>query len=395
MHESSTNRTRILLVVPTLRVGGAEKQVALLAARLDRTRFEPLVVALTSGGPLEESLEQQGVRYRILGPAKSMGSPRLSRLRHPICFRRFLVLVHTFRPDVIHAFLPVSNIYAALSIKLSRVGPRLIVSKRALGLYKTSHPLLACAERWANGVADVIHVNSRAVEQDVLVRERPSGSRLRLIYNGVETEYLETHAEQVALRKAWDIPGDARMVVTIGNLNPRKGLEELVTAAGQIVADCPPTHWVIVGRDDGMGTALRAQIDEASLSDRIHLAGPREDVGRVLAAADLVVHPSRQEGFSNVILEAMAAGRPLIVTDVGGNAEAVIHEESGLVVPPCDPTALAQAMQRLLRDPEECNRLGAAARERAVKMFGMADMIRETAELYEGLVEDGGRVMRA
>ncbi|MBU0595764.1 glycosyltransferase, partial [Candidatus Bipolaricaulota bacterium] len=182
------------------------------------------------------------------------------------------------------------------------------------------------------------------------------------------------------------------LVVAVGNLHPRKGLEELVTAASQVAADVPTAYWVVVGRDDGMGPELRTRIERAGLQGRVRLVGPREDVARILAAADVVVHPSRQEGFSNVVLEAMAAARPLIVTDVGGNAEAVVHGESGLVVSAQDPDALAGAIKRLLADPEEAERLGTVARRRVEELFTIDRMVGGVAAMYEDLVSrrDGG-----
>jgi len=286
---------------------------------------------------------------------------------------------------VVHAFLPVSNIYAAATARLLRRRAKLIVSKRALGLYKDGHPWLAWAERWANVAADVIHVNSRAVERDVIARERPDPSKLRLIYNGVQIRGQDPAQDVAALRAEWNIPSQAPLIAAVGNLNPHKGFEELVDAAVQVAIESPTAHWVIVGRDDGMGAALRARVDEVGLSGRIHLAGQREDVGRLLHAVDMVVHPSRQEGFSNVILEAMAAARPLIVTDVGGNSEAVVHEELGLVVPPRDPEALAAAMMRLLRDPALAARLAMAAHLRAKESFALDRMVAVTAALYQDL----------
>ncbi len=130
------------------------------------------------------------------------------------------------------------------------------------------------------------------------------------------------------------------------------------------------------------------------LTSTLRFLGSRTDVGVLLPAVDLVVHPSQQEGFSNAILEAMAAGCPVVATAVGGNVEAVIEGTTGLLVPPSDPVALAVAIERLLRRPDERRRFGLAGRQRAERSFGMDRMTLAYEQVYSAVVDRNTRGIR-
>ena len=176
------------------------------------------------------------------------------------------------------------------------------------------------------------------------------------------------------------------MLVTVANLIRYKGHSDLFEALDWIKGSLP-ARWTLlcVGRDDGIGERLRKQAVARGIESNVQFLGERPDIASLLASADIGILCSHEEGFANSILEGMAAGLPMIVTDVGGNAEAVIDGTTGLVVPPHNPKALGAAIVKLALDPELRRRMGRAGRERVEKYFGIDRCVANYARLYAGL----------
>jgi glycosyltransferase involved in cell wall biosynthesis len=175
----------------------------------------------------------------------------------------------------------------------------------------------------------------------------------------------------------------------VSNFYPYKGHEELVDAASRIVPAFPNVVFLLAGRDSGTMEATRARVRERGIGGSVRFVGSRTDVPDLLRASDFFVHPSRTEGFSNAILEAMAAGLPVVACDVGGNPEAVVDGETGRMVPSRDAAAFASAIAELLADPEKRKAMGEAGRHRAAERFSLDRMVGEMESLYDSLA--GGR----
>jgi glycosyltransferase involved in cell wall biosynthesis len=319
-----------------------------------------------------------GKRFRS-SPAEQLGT--LARLV------RFL---RRDRPDIVHCYLPAANVLGPVAARIAGV-PKVIVSKRALCDYKAGYPFISRIEPVGNRLADVVLVNSDAVRRDVERTESGWGGKFRKIYNGVGTVDPWSPSEREAFRAREGIPADARVAVSVSNFFPYKGHDTLVTAASRVAREIPGAYFVLVGRDAGTLEAVRRQAAEAGLAGRVRFPGVRTDVPDFLRAADLFVHPSREEGFSNAILEAMAAGLPVVACDVGGNPEAVLPGETGLLVPRDDPGAMAEAVAGLLRDAASGRAMGDAGRRRARERFSLDRMIAEMGSMYADLVAGEGR----
>jgi glycosyltransferase involved in cell wall biosynthesis len=210
--------------------------------------------------------------------------------------------------------------------------------------------------------------------------------RLAIVLNGIEPGPFEAAAD-TSLREAL-CPSGEPLVLTVAHLRSQKGLDALVLAAAAV----PHARFAIAGEGPERGRLERA-IRDAGLGGRVLLLGSRQDVPRLLAACDLFVLPSRYEGLPLAVLEAMAAGRAVVATSVGGTSEAISNGEHGLLVPPDDPAALAGAVARLLADPEGARRMAARARARLLEHFTAARMTAEVSAIYERLLarHGGGR----
>lgn len=387
--EPSKSPVGIAYVMPNLERGGTEKHVLDLAAGLDRGRFAPVVVATSAGGPLAEEFRRREVPVHVLEfPGLSLGlhpvrTVRSLRLAAGF-FRAFAGILKEHRVAIVHSYLPVSNILGTAAGWFGRVPVR-IVSKRGLCRYKEGHPVQTVLEDLANLLAHAVLVNSSAVAEEVRRHERFLGRKVRRVYNGIDGASPDPEAIG---RLFPELEGLDRgpVVACVANLFPYKGHRDLVSAARIVVDELPEVRFLLVGRDSGEGDRVRALVDSLRLARHLFLTGPRTDVPRILASVDLLVHPSHEEGFSNVVLEAMAAGKAVVATAVGGIPEAVVHGETGLLAPPRDPARLAAALLALLRDPGRARAMGEAGRRRVLERFPVAGMVDEMERTYRELL---------
>ncbi len=374
---------RIAFLLPNIEAGGTELQVLALARLLDRSRFSPSLVTTAGGGSLYRD-------FAALMPVTVFGSPqrhRPTRTGPAGHLRNLAALVRLYRserPDLVHSFLPAANVYGPLASRLSGV-PRVVVAKRSMAVYKEKHPVLTRAESLGNRLADAVLVNSDAVRREVERTERHWEGKIRKIYNGVALPAPWTEGEAARFRSREGIPPGAPLVLSVSNFFPYKGHADLLRAAARVIREVPEARFLLVGRDAGAMGACRELAAELRIGGNVLFAGARGDVDDCLRACDLFVHPSHQEGFSNAILEAMAAGKAVVATAVGGTPEAVSPGETGLLVPPGDPESLARATASLLLDPQEARRMGEAGRARAAGRFSLEGMARAMERLYEEL----------
>jgi L-malate glycosyltransferase len=373
---------RVVFLIGTLDVGGTERQLVELASRLDRRRFRPVIYCLVAPGPLAEEARRRGIDVQ---------SAHLRKLRpwsHPVRFWRQLLRIYpdlrAAKPDILHAFLFHAYTIGAVLSRFLR--PKAFISsRRSLGHFKANNRAALLLERLTNRFADVVIANSEAVRVDVIAQERLAPARVIVIHNGVDIP--GAGRDVLAVRRDLNVRADALVVAVIANFIAYKGHDCFLEAWRGVQDVVPGAVAVLVG-DGPTRQRIESLAAEMQLTGTLRFLGSRTDVEALLAAVDLVVHPSQQEGFSNAILEAMAAGRPVIATAVGGNVEAVIDESTGLLVPSDDPTALTIAMRRLLSRPDERRRLGLAGRQRAEQSFGMDRMTRAYERVYSAVVDD-------
>jgi glycosyltransferase involved in cell wall biosynthesis len=292
-------------------------------------------------------------------------------------------LMRRWQPDIAHFYLPGPYLIGAHVAIAARV-PVKIMSRRSLSDYQRNWPLVAKLERRLHTKMDAVIGNSKAVVRQ-LIEEGIPETKVRLIYNGIEvSRALPDRAEA---RRRLGISEDALVGVVIATLIHYKGHRELVRGLSHIEQEMPSNWTVLVaGRDHGIRAELEALAAARGISHRLRFLGEYSDIPGLLAVADFGLLTSREEGFSNVILEGMAAGLAMIVTDVGGNAEAVVHAETGFVVPPRNPKAISDAVIMLARDPQARQRLGAAARQRVEQEFSIYKCVKAHLDLYEDLL---------
>lgn len=375
-------RVKIVYFIGTLGVGGAEKHLLNVVRGLDRQRFSPQVCCLSEGGPLEGDFREAGCPVTIFG-YKGLKPNKVSDILGVAReFYRMVSFLKKNRPDIVHCYLYWANIIGGFAARAARC-PVIITSRRSLGYFKDGKPHYQWLENLTNRFTNIVTVNSKGVMADVLKRERLDPQKIRLIYNGVDyLKHQKSEAAREKVRNELGLNPGVPLITTVANLIAYKGHMDLLEAASAVHRRVPRAKFLLVGRDGGMEAELRKLISELGLEDTVIFAGPRSDIPGILSSTDIMVLPSHEEGFPNVVLEGMAAGLPLVVTDVGGNPEAVESGESGLVVPARAPGELAAAIIQLLSRPDFAGQLGQAARKRVETCFSLDSMIMQMEQMY-------------
>lgn len=366
-------RIKVMLLTVGLGVGGTEGQVLEIASRLDRRRFDVGVCALKGTDVIAEELRARGVRVITLNGAGRWDARVLSRL-----FR----VVRAERPDVIHAFLSPANLAACIVGRLLGV-PGLLLSFRGLEVWKHwSHRLV---DGLTVRVADAATCSSNAIRRRALSEVGGDERKYVTIHNGVDTARFASRQapprSELGLREGVSVVGTVCRLV-----EPTKGLAVLLQAMAELRdRAAPPCQLLVVGD----GPAFRQLHDlgeRLGILSQVVFAGMRRDVADLLPLFDVFVMPSLSEGFGIAIVEAMAAGRPVVASDVGGIPESVDHEATGLLVPPGDPAALAAALYDLLTRPDKARALGVRGRQRARERFSIESVVKRHEDLYEDLL---------
>jgi len=376
---SGRNPRRLLFILDNFPDPGAgtEGQFWLLLQGLDRSRVEPAVVLLRPSVFLQRELGD--IPLRVLNVHRLRSFAGLWRIAATAWWARRsgFEIAHIFFNDSAMVFPPL----------LKLAGIKVIVSRRDLGFWYTKTNLRVL--RIAAKFVDRVVANCEAVRQVVIDREGYPPERVQVIYNGTRQPILPPAKVQ---RQDYGVPEAVPLIVLVANLRPLKRVGDAVRALASLAgAGVKTPHLLVVGEDrEGItGESHRAELEllarEIGVSECLHFGGKMADPMPVIALADVGLLCSETEGLSNVVIEYMLAGKPVVCTAVGGNSELVVEGETGRLVPVGDVTRLAAALAEVLGDPERARLWGEMARQRALKLFSSTVMITRHQELYETL----------
>jgi glycosyltransferase involved in cell wall biosynthesis len=378
------SNTRILKVVPTLMCGGTENQFMTLSRQLDPSRFDLEFACLRRWGGFIKEIHDRGI------PLSEYPVPSFRNVRTFALQARLARHIQRNQVDVVHAYNFYGNVFAVPPARLA--APVVIASIRDRGPYLTS--MQKRVQRYACQFADCVLVNADAV-RDWLVADGYDASKIVVIRNGVDLSRFTALPRREALRQELGLPLDTPLVAVVGRLARFKGLEQFLEAVPALARRFPAARFLVVGETAPMETAyltqLRSLAQRLGVGDRVIFTGLRSDVPALLSSVDVAVMPSLNEALSNVLLESMAAGAPVVATRVGGTPEALIDGECGVLVPPGDARAIAMGVSTLLEDPALAGRFGRAARERIAGEFSVDRMVQATEQLYMDLLARKGR----
>lgn len=359
-------RIRVLMLITDLDIGGSPSDLYRLATALNGSEFDVRVACLSPPGQVSEMLDRAGIptfACNAAGPWDIRALWRLARL------------IQSQRPHLVHAALFHASIAACVIAPLAGVPSRRIITEiKTVEVERLWHLTvggLACR------MCRCVVGNSRAVVDHLRRRAHIPRSLLRTIPGGVDVARF-TDVDPVE-RSSLGVPNDAPLLLWVGRLDPVKGLDDLVDAL--VLLDDPRIHLVLCG-DGPHESALQSRIARQGLTERVRFLGRRMDIPNLLASSDVFVFPSLTEGLPNALLEAMAAGLPIVTTDVPGCRDLIADGRTGLLVSPCRPRELAEAVQRLTADRALGRRLGHAARNHVARHYDMEAYVQRYAALY-------------
>jgi glycosyltransferase involved in cell wall biosynthesis len=362
---------RVLQVIPTLVRGGAEKQCALLAAGLPAERFESHVAVLTHTGPLEADLQSAEVPVHHIHKRWKLD---------PFAYGRLKRLIQELKPDIVHTWLFAANCYgraAALACK----APVIIGGERSVDPWKRYHEL--ALDRWFARRSTCLTTNSSGVVDFYASKGLPP-EKFVVIPNGVALPDVSDTPPRATLLQQLGLPADAKLIAAVGRLWPQKRIKDLIWAADLLKCVRDDVHLLVIG-EGPQRWRLEQFRRQCQIEDRVHFLGERNDVLRLLPHCECLWLGSGYEGQSNAILEAMSVGLPVIASDIPGNRDLVVPEQTGYLFTVGDRAGLAKWTKHLLEHPELAKAMGAAGRQRVAQEFSIPHMIARHAELYERL----------
>lgn len=358
---------RLLLVVDSLEVGGAERHVVDLAAALRRKGHE-VTVACSAAGELSDLLGTANVPRRVL-------LDRVVKRHVSVAYaRRLRRLVREQPFDLVHAHIYASA--AASALATLGTGVPLVVTEHTEGTWQgrrahlVSHLIYRRASRM---IAVSSPIRGRLIE-----RAGVHPKKISLIPNTVLPSSDTNPGASGTLPDEWH---EGPLIGAVARLQPEKGISNLLKAAARVSSSCPQARFLIVG-DGPLREELLRLADRLGLRERVRFLGHRTDARALIGLLDVLVVPSLTEGTPLTVLEAMAAGVPIVASAVGGIPDQVHHDKEGLLVPPDDTAALGDALLELLQDPESARRLGEAGRQRADSGLSHTAMVREIEAVY-------------
>jgi glycosyltransferase involved in cell wall biosynthesis len=375
----------ILHIMPDLNPGGAELMMKrLIESHLGDPRFDHRVISLRELRPLGASLQALGVEVEALG---------LDSMRHlPGTVWRISRRIRAARPDIVQTWMYHSDLLGGLAARMAgcrRIlwGVRIADIGAEMGVPRLT--------RWIRSACAAL--SSRIPSRIVYVAESARRVHERLGYDPAKSivipngYFVPAPADRgaAAIRRELGLDSSDLLIGSAGRFSVQKDFGAFVRACAAVAGEVPQAHFVIAGRGiDESNAELAGWIGASGHKERFHLLGHRQDMADILAGLDLFCLHSLQEGFPNVVAEAMAAGTPCVVTDVGDAA--LLVDDTGLVVPPADPEALAQALLAMLAKPDAERRdMGARARSRIVEHFSMEAIKARYEQLYEALAATG------
>lgn len=381
------NMIKVMHIITTLGPAGAENMLCRIVSGMDRTRFENEIVSLTGILDLAERMHSIGVRVRTLGMKN--GTP------NPLLVMRLARWIRESKPDVIHTWMYHANLMGTLAARLAgdaRVvwgihhnvfDPR--VDKRRTMLVNRACAVLS--RKFADRIVFCSEASLRTHK-----KLSYASTKLEVIPNGFDLEQAKPDPlAHASLREELGIPAETIVIGIAARFHPHKDHRNFIQAAARLHQQMPDVHFLLFGMEITWENAqLAGWIDSAGIRDRCHLLGPRQDISRLFSGMDIATTASRSEAFPIVVGEAMACETPCVVTDVGDSA--FIVENTGKVVAPEDPRALADAWRSLINaGPAVRRRLGMAARRRIQRHFALAATVESYQNIYARLASSTPR----
>jgi glycosyltransferase involved in cell wall biosynthesis len=373
----------ILYVSGQLGFGGAENQLLQLLIRLDRNKFLPTVCNLTAGGGIEEKIREIGIPIVQLKKKRhySLGTVvALANLMRKSAFK------------IVHNIGSSAHLWSTPIARATRV-PIILYSDHQAHHQADKDSRRSRLNGWVSKFDDLVIAHCQRNEVGLHMYDGVAPSKTRVIYNGVDVIHFGDQRQSSNLHRELGIPQSTPLVCMVARFYPQKAYGEFIVAASMVIEKGVPCHFLCIG-DGPERPAMENMVADRGLQKEFSFLGSRKDIPNILVNCDIAVLASLFEGLPITILEAMAAGLPVVTSDVGGCKEAVLHGETGFLISPHDCAGMAQAIYEVLINKELSRSMGRAGRQRVRKLFDISVNCREIQDLYLELLAQNnqGRV---
>ncbi len=382
----AAKKIAILYLIDSLENGGAEMHLYKVMKSLDRKRFQPVVCCLRNKNGVGEKIERLGIKVVELGLPKIYTRKALRK----VAALRKLAREHRVR--ILHTYLNSANVFGPLALgDLRARGLKIVLSRRDDG-FELSPEMERLQRTVANALADRILTVSHGIRRMTIRHWSIPPQKIRALHNGVELPELNQSgkSEMASIRQQADLPEDAFVVGAVGILRPVKGLELLLRAAAILLSESAGFYFLFLG-DGPEREKLERLSADFGIAEHCRFMGDVHAVDDWYPLIDVMVSTSYTEGISNSILEAMAHGRPVIATAVGGTPEIIENVRDGILLDNRNPGTLAQHLLVLWKDADKRALLGKNARQKVAREFSLSYMIDELQQEYEDLLQGNGR----
>jgi L-malate glycosyltransferase len=362
----------VLYISGQLGFGGAENQLLQLLLRLDQNKFRPIVCNLTGGGGIEEKIIKNGIQV-----------VRVMKKRHytPRPFIALARLIGTSSCKIVHNIGSSAHLWGTPVAKAMGVSVILYSDHQAHFALAGKSSWRSRLIGWFSKLNDLVIAHCKYNESGLHAIDGVPLAKTRVIYNGVDVSQFGNRTPSPKLHKELGIPQDTPLACMIARFYPQKAYDEFIEAADLVNKEGVACHFLCVG-DGPLRSSVQKMVSNRGLQNRVTFLGSRKDVSDILNNCDIAVLASHHEGLPITILEAMAAGLPVVTSDVGGCKEAVIHGKTGFLIPPGDFRRMAQAIERLLANKELAWSMGQSGRQRVGKYFDISVNCQQVQELY-------------
>jgi glycosyltransferase involved in cell wall biosynthesis len=370
MHNESP-QLKIVHLVTSLEVGGAQHNMLLGLPNLDASRYKHILVSIMDRMQMKQQFEQAGIEVHTLGLSKKTDIGVALRLRS---------LLKSIRPEIIHTYLIHGNVLGRIVGRLAGV-PVIIGSELTIG---QAGRIGRLATKLTNPLTDAVEVNSetggKSASADLGVPEH----KIEVVLPGLDLEAFGGTEQRSQIRAELSVEDHEHLVLYVGRLRAVKGVKYGIRSFAKALEQNANMKLALAGEGD-QREYLESLCDELDIRNNVNFLGPRRDLANVLSASDSVIMPSLTEGFPRVAIEAMASSKPIIATSVGGTPEAIIDDQSGILVQPKDIEGMAEALVNVATNPALANRLGISARKRTEQHFSARKYVTRLDEMYTRL----------
>ena len=373
MDRNNKGKIKVVHLVEELTIGGLERVLTTIVSNLNKEKYNVSVWCLREGGFFADKLVKEGIEVKILHILSS---------RNPVSICRLYKLFRSHKFDIIHTHAYSAGTSGRMSAFLAGIPVIISHNHSVYDYYNTYYHFV---EWFLSLITDRIICVSDIINRFANETQRINSKKLITIHNGIVSEHTVSEKRTSGLRKELGIPVDHSVICTIAHMEEHKGIKYLLESASLLLQSRNDVSFLVVG-EGALKEKLKILCADLKIEENVIFAGERGDIPEILSLTDIFVLPSLREGLPLTILEAMACGKPVIATNVGGIPEVVKDGVSGILISPKDPEALHSAMNELLGDREKMKKMGHNGKRVYSESFDSKTMIGKIEDLYDSLM---------